>query len=133
MAAVLRKKFVCALRAPPSEPTEVQWKGSDCLSSIIVGGAGEPDTNKNPPVLHPTHASKRQSFPTGTRDAIHRGRIGQQLDHRGLIDACGDFSPLRELRRDQEFPVPSSCVVAPDYSGQPTLSGFGARAVRSKG
>jgi hypothetical protein len=31
---VLRKKFVCALRAPPSEPTEVQWKGSDCLSSI---------------------------------------------------------------------------------------------------
>ena len=77
--------------------------------------------------------TKRQSFPTGTRDAIHGGPIGQQLYHRGLIDACGDFSRMRELRRDQEFPVPRSHVVAPDYSGQPTLSGFVARASRLKG
>ena len=96
-------------------------------------GAGEPDTNKNPPVLHPTHASKRQSFPTGTRDVIRRGRIGQRPYHRGLIGACGDFSWLRKPRQGQEFPVPSSNVVAPDYSAQPTLSGFVARAAGSKG
>src|SRR6516225_2150803 len=47
-------------------------------------GAGEPDTNENPPVLHATHASKRQSFPTGTRDAILRGPIGQQPYNRGV-------------------------------------------------
>jgi len=96
-------------------------------------GAGEPDTNENPPVLHPTHTSKRQSLPTGTRDAIRRGPIGQQPYNRGLIGACGDFSWLRKLRQGQEFPVPSWNVVAPDYSEQPTLSGFVARAARSKG
>ena len=96
-------------------------------------GAGEPDTNKNSPVLHPTHASKRQSFPTGTRDAIRRGPIGQQPYNHGLTGACSDFSLLRKLRQRQEFPVPSWSVVAPYYSVQPTLSGFVARAARSKG
>jgi hypothetical protein len=60
----------------------------------------------------------RHSFPTGTRDAIRRGPIGQQPYNRGLIGACGDFSRLRKLCRCQEFPVPSSHVVAPDYTSR---------------
>ena len=108
---------------------------SDRSRRTAACSAGEPDTNKNPPVLHPTptHASKRQSFPTGTRDAIRRGPIGQRPYSRGLIGACGDFSWLRKLRQGQEFPVPSSNVVAPDYSAPPTLAGFVARAAGSKG
>ena len=75
---------------------------------------------------------KRQSFPTGTRDVIRRGPIGQQPYNRGLIGACGDFSWLRKFRQGQEFRVLSSNVVARDYSVQPTLSGFVARSARSK-
>jgi hypothetical protein len=33
-AAVLRKNFRLSFESPHSEPIEVQWKGSDCLSSI---------------------------------------------------------------------------------------------------
>jgi len=96
----------------------------------ILSSARKSDRSRRTPACG---ASKRQSFPTGTRDAIRRGPIGQQPYNHGLTGACSDFSLLRKLRQRQEFPVPSWSVVAPYYNVQPTLPEFVACAARSKG
>ena len=70
----------------------------------------------------------RRPSSNGTGNVVRRESAGQPPYNLGRAGAYRDFLSLRELCPVRECPVRGSHVDAPDYNGQPNLSGFSTRA-----